>query len=292
MKKIALLALTLILLLTTALPMTVAADESSAVEDASNVTEAIPTSTRVLDPNKLNVCLGSGAAKQGDLVEIPVTVETNPGVWGLTLEVHYDMNIMVLQNVKFSDAFKKDMACLDIDNVTVSSNQKNYDSPFTLYAEGNSLTSNVKTTGLFATLTFLVIPDCELGETEISMSYKPDNVIDEDNNNVPAAMYSGLVCVSKSMDAEPIETFTSVASTISTTDTTTDTTTPSKNKTTTVVNKPDNTEPFTAEDHERDSDVQTAEMGWLTFVLIAFVIIAVVGGGVAVAIVVIVKSKK
>ncbi|MBR3289473.1 MAG: hypothetical protein IKI63_01695, partial [Clostridia bacterium] len=114
MKKFTLLVLTLVLLLGVMLmPLSVSAEGES---DAS----AEPTTagtTRVLDANKLNITVGTATAKQGDLVEIPVIFETNPGVWGLNLDVHYDEKIMVLRKVVFSDEFKKDMSCLDLDNL-------------------------------------------------------------------------------------------------------------------------------------------------------------------------------
>lgn len=206
MKKIALVAMTLILLLTLAMPLSVAADESSETPETA-ATTAPTTASRQLAPNKVNVCVGAAAAKQGDLVEVPVTVETNPGVWSLTLNVHYDMSVLVLQSVTFSDEIKKNMAVLDIDNVTPSSDKKTFDSPFVLYTEGNSLTSNVTTTGLFATMTFLAIPGCELGDTEISITYKPNNVIDVDGNNVLVATHSGFVSVAKGKPSEPGVTY-------------------------------------------------------------------------------------
>ena len=206
MKKIALIALTLVMLLAVvAMPLSVSADESSDVTDTPEVVAA-PTTTRVMDMNKFNVSAGSATAKQGDLVEIPVTIETNPGIWGVNIDVHYDEKVMVLQNIVFSDEFKKDMACIEIDNLA-SDVDHNYNIPFGLYAEANSLTSNVKTTGLLATVTFLVIPGCELGTTDITLTYKPSNIIDVDGNNVLSAMYNGTVEVTKGKDAEPGVTY-------------------------------------------------------------------------------------
>ena len=208
MKKIALFLLTMILLLTMALPMSVMADESdvSDASDALDVATAPTTATRVMDASKFNVSVGTATAKQGDTVQIPVTIETNPGVWGFTLDVHYDEKVMVLQTVVFADELKKDMTCLDVDNLSATADH-NYNIPFGLYAEGNSLTKNVTTTGLLATLTFLVIPGCELGNTDIMLTYKPNNVIDVDGNNVKAAMYNGIVEVTKGKDAEPGVTY-------------------------------------------------------------------------------------
>lgn len=205
MKRIALFALTLIMLLTvTLLPLAVSAEGES---DAS----AEPTTagtTRALDPNKLNISVGTATAKQGDLVEVPVIIETNPGVWGMNLDVHYEETVMVLRKVTFSDEFKKDMTCLDIDNQD-DTKDSNYNIPFGLYAEGQSLTGNVKTTGLFATLTFLVIPGAELGDTVINITYKPNNVIDVDGNNVKTAIPQdvGKVTVTEGKPAEPGVTY-------------------------------------------------------------------------------------
>ena len=203
MKKIALFLLTMILLLTMALPMSVMADESdvSDASDALDVATAPTTATRVMDASKFNVSVGTATAKQGDTVQIPVTIETNPGVWGFTLDVHYDEKVMVLQTVVFADELKKDMTCLDVDNLSATADH-NYNIPFGLYAEGTSLTKNVTTTGLLATLTFLVIPGCDLGESEISLTYKPNNVINVDGDNVKSAMYTGLVEVTKGKPAE------------------------------------------------------------------------------------------
>lgn len=204
MKKIALLALTLIVLLSSMLvPLSVSADNES---DASETTTT--AATKPLDPNKLNVSVGAATAKQGDLVEVPVVFETNPGVWGINLDVHYDENIMVLRTVTFSDEFKKDMACLDLDNLD-DTKDSNYYIPFGLNATGNSLTSNVTTTGLFCTMTFLVIPGAELGDTLVTITYKPNNVIDVDGNNVKTSIPQdmGVITVTKGKPAEPGVTY-------------------------------------------------------------------------------------
>ena len=210
MKKFVLLMLALMMLLTaTLLPMSVVADESdmSDESDVSTVPTTAPTTaSRELNPNKLNICVGAAAAKQGDTVEVPVTIETNPGIWGLNLDVHYDRNVLVLQTATFADGFKKDMSCLDIDNLSNDADH-NYDIPFSLNVMANSITSNVKTTGLLATLTFLVIPGAELGETSISITYKPSNVIDVDGNNVLSAMHEGYVLVTEGKPAEPGVTY-------------------------------------------------------------------------------------
>ena len=210
MKKIVSIALALLLLLTVALlPLSVSAEGESDASDASEVITATK-STKVLNPNKLNISIGSGTAKQGDLVEIPVVFETNPGIWGVNLDVHYDENVMVLQTAVFSDEFKKDMSCIELNNLSSNPDEKNYYIPFGLNATGNSLTQNVTTTGLFATLTFLVIPGCQLGDTNISITYKPANVINVDGNEVLTSIpydEPGVVTVTKGKDAEPGVTY-------------------------------------------------------------------------------------
>ena len=136
--------------------------------------------------------VGTGAAKPGDTIVIPVSVENNPGIISLKLAVSYDASVLELVSVEAGD-----FVVAEQDGVTVGSPSFGpiESNPFIINWEDALAPGNIKTNGVVANLTFKVKEDAAVGDTEISVSYNPNDVFDFDLDNVAFECKAGSVTV-------------------------------------------------------------------------------------------------
>lgn len=133
--------------------------------------------------NKATISVETVSGKPGDTVKVKVNLNNNPGVSSLKFNVDYD-NLLTLTNVEFSSEFGS--------YVTAPTPYKN---PQTISMI--SPLKEIKVSGTFATLTFKISSTIKGSYTaKISIKYDPDDICDENLNNVDVAVVDGAVNVS------------------------------------------------------------------------------------------------
>ena len=137
-------------------------------------------------------------AKAGETVDIAITMENNPGVAGMTLDVNFDSTVLTLMEV------------VDGGILGVNTHKPELSSPYTLSWSNDTLTENLTTDGMIATLRFTVNELAHAGDYPISLSYDFDNydIYNVDIEPVFFKTVNGRMTVNN--DAEPSESPTEV----------------------------------------------------------------------------------
>ena len=122
-------------------------------------------------------------AKVGTTFTVEVSVNKNPGITSLKLMAGYDSNILELVSIEEKD----------FDGTTFGPLTKN---PITMLWE-DVLSPNNTSNGTVAVLTFKVKETATACDTAITLTYDPDDVYDENFDNVTFAVESGVVTVTE-----------------------------------------------------------------------------------------------
>lgn len=146
----------------------------------------MPLTVSAAKDEKMELTIGSMTAKQGDEIEIPVTLEKNPGIWGFNWDVFYDSQVLRFDKVTFESAFTKDLSFLDNDYMKY---------PATIQGMAESMTEDVTTTGVVAILHFKVYLDAAVGDSEISIRITDGNNINLNAEDIPYEITNGVITV-------------------------------------------------------------------------------------------------
>ncbi len=128
--------------------------------------------------------LSGASALTGEEVTLTLALKNNPGLISLLAELHYDRSRLrllsaedagLLPNANFSDRPEAD--------------------PFILYWEDATAAENHREEGVLVTLRFLVLPEAEAGEAEVSLSYDPEDIYNFAMENVAFAVENCAVHV-------------------------------------------------------------------------------------------------
>jgi hypothetical protein len=149
------------------------------------------------------IVVGNTTCKTGESISIPVTIENNSGIIALYCNIEYDN-----EKVKL----------VSVDNGTVLTDPSHSGSidtnPFRLCFDMSLSVENNTSNGVITTLNFDVLPDAEIGETTITLSYDPDEIYDYNLNNVHFEVINGILSITsddkKESNEEIVETTTTV----------------------------------------------------------------------------------
>ncbi|MBR5295504.1 MAG: leucine-rich repeat protein, partial [Clostridia bacterium] len=119
--------------------------------------------------------------KAGDTVEIIVSIKENPGIVSLKVDVGYDTNVLELVDIKGGEFDSTTFGPISANPIAVN--------------WCDAVNPNNTTNGAVAILTFKIKEGAPLGDTEITLSYDPENVYDFDFKNVFFVVESGKVTV-------------------------------------------------------------------------------------------------
>lgn len=122
------------------------------------------------DTVKLTV--GNAAAKAGGTVSVDVMLTENTGITGLAFEVSYDTSVLTLESVEREDALSGFTYVPEGD----------LSSPCKLTWNDDSM-SNDTSTGVLVTLTFSVAENAAAGDSDIIITYDPDDVFKSNPDN-------------------------------------------------------------------------------------------------------------
>ena len=139
------------------------------------------------EKKEVEVTIGSLSVKQGDEIDVPVTVDKNPGIWGINWKIYYDSQILRFDGIEFKDEFSE-LSLLDTNEVTY---------PVVINGMGSSVTENVDVTGVMAVIHFKVYVDAKLGDMEITMKADAGNNINVDEEDIGLKVNNGKISVAK-----------------------------------------------------------------------------------------------
>ncbi len=148
---------------------------------------------KAAEKKEIEVTIGSFSAKQGDEIDVPVTIDKNPGIWGINWKIYYDSQILRFDGIEFRDEFSE-LGLLD-------TNQVKY--PVVINGMGSSVTENVDVTGEIAVIHFKVYVGVALGDTEITMKADIGNNINVDAEDIGLKVNTGKITVTKGLTSSP-----------------------------------------------------------------------------------------
>ena len=160
------------------------------------------------EKEELAVSIENATVQQGYTFDVPVTVTANPGIFGCQLDIYYDSQILRFDGLEAGDAFAGKMDLLSIDAKA---------NPVVINYMANDI-ANVDATGLIATIHFKAYVGARLGNSNLTVQYKPGNVITADSEEVPVNVNDAVVTVTEGItstdnpdDLPPKESTTTVA---------------------------------------------------------------------------------
>ena len=146
--------------------------------------------------------------KVGETVDVTFTINNNPGLVGMALNVTFDDSVLQLITVN------------DGDILGANAHKPELENPYTLSWSNDTMRTNITDNGTIVTLTFLIKETAQKGNSyEIKASYDYDNydIYDVDSNPVKFNIVNGYVNVINDIPepttAEPTEEPTTVAPT-------------------------------------------------------------------------------
>lgn len=181
--------------------------------------ETKTTQDPVANPN-FNIVIGSATATAGNTVEVPVTVDKNAGIWGFQFNVHFNSDALEVVS------FTADPSWSALGFLPVEGNPN----PATIQATANGF-SNFTGTGTMGKLTFKVKDGVANGDYALTSTWRPNDCIDADSNEVATNVVPGKITVgseTSTSETSTSETSTSETSTSETSTSETSKTEPSQ----------------------------------------------------------------
>ena len=123
----------------------------------------------------------SKSARVGEMFTVAISTKNNSGITSLKLKVGYDANLLELVSIEGKD----------FDSPHFGPITKN---PVTINWE-DVLSPNNTTNGAVAVLTFKVKESATEGDTTITITYDPEDVYDENYDNVAFAVEEGIISI-------------------------------------------------------------------------------------------------
>ena len=132
------------------------------------------------------IVIGQVSGYIGDTIKVPVTMEGNPGIWGMDLTISYDISALTLKDVENGAVFG--------DSELTKGNFQS--EKYRLSYECGEL-ANVSKSGLLATLVFEIKSDAAEKTYNIEGSYRYGDIVNIDEQAVDFTVVNGSVAVSE-----------------------------------------------------------------------------------------------
>lgn len=133
--------------------------------------------------------VSEASGKAGEIVEITVSLENNPGIISVTMEIGYDASRLRLVEAT-------DEKLLN-DSIFSDSYSKN---PYYLSWNDALALENTTADGVLATLRFEILSGAAAGKTAITLTFSENEVFDAELNNVPFIAQNGAVIIESSAE--------------------------------------------------------------------------------------------
>ena len=135
----------------------------------------------VADPNAPAFVVENKTAKAGDTFTVAVSTKNNSGITSLKLKLGYDADLLELISIEEADFASPSFSPLTKNPITI-----NWE---------DVLSPNNTTNGTIAVLTFKVKETATECDTEITITYDPEDVYDENFDNVEFAVENGTITI-------------------------------------------------------------------------------------------------
>jgi len=122
----------------------------------------------------------------GEEVEVTVSIGNNPGIVAACMSLTYDADCLELLSVADNRLLNDGMF-----SPTTDSN------PYAMRWEDSLATSNNTENGVIATLKFRILEECELGESALTLAFRPGEVYDVELNPVPFEIDNGKITIAE-----------------------------------------------------------------------------------------------
>ena len=129
------------------------------------------------------IMVSNATAKVGNTFSVDVSIKNNSGIVGLRTYIGYDANVLELISATAGEDFV---------DTSFGPTTKN---PFNIVWDDSLATESNTTNGVVATLTFKVKEGVKACDTEITLTYDPDDVYDFNMDNVGFATENGTITV-------------------------------------------------------------------------------------------------
>ena len=136
-----------------------------------------------------HLTVGSGTASPGQTVSIPITLDENPGITSMALDVQYDRTAMSLISVTDSGALR---GAMHSGNLSLYPYELNWDT----YA------GDMTATGTIVTLTFAVEETAPADSYPITVTCWNGAIYNEELNEVPFDIENGVVTVTPPLSGD------------------------------------------------------------------------------------------
>ena len=130
--------------------------------------------------------------RPGSTVELPITLENNPGISSMKLTLHFDSSVLSVTDIRFGERYANLSGANCMTNETENSVVLNW----------ILTTGQTDLDGLFATVCFTIDPNAEQEDTTVTGEYDLDNVYDENYESVAFRMMNGSVKVIRSIPGD------------------------------------------------------------------------------------------
>jgi len=144
--------------------------------------------TTVLAAGEPTIRVSEANAKPGDTVDITVSLENNPGIINLKLNVAYDSTALTLTGRTDANIFGTAFHA-PVNESNPASN------PYILSWANDTVEENLTVTGTLVTLRFKVNEGAAAGKHDITVSYKSSDIYDIDLKPVAFTVVSGAITV-------------------------------------------------------------------------------------------------
>lgn len=140
------------------------------------------------NPSKAYFKINDVNATVGNLVEVPISIGNNPGIFSAKLNIKYDSSSLKLNSIKPGDVFTQN----EIYYGSLTSNILN------IVFESEDLINNKSKNGTLATLIFEVNANAKLGLTPITfVNYDENNYISCEAEKVPFTFGNGSINITE-----------------------------------------------------------------------------------------------
>ena len=126
--------------------------------------------------------IGNYDGSCGDYLSVPVEVKNNPGIAAIKLKITYDSSRLELLSISYgnwSGNFQQPQRMTSPVSLTWYNGIENY----------------TVSDSVFATLTFRILENAQIGDAVIDISYDPNNVYNILENNITFAITAGAITV-------------------------------------------------------------------------------------------------
>ncbi len=143
-----------------------------------------------LATGEATVRVGTATAERDTTVDLTIKLESNPGIWGMKLRIHYDPDVLTLKSVKAGSIFTQD-------ELTTSEDLSKL--PYVVIASGSQL-KNKTANGTLVTLRFAVSAGAASGSYPVTVEVVQANNVD--GQSVAVSTEKGKVTVVDCLHAD------------------------------------------------------------------------------------------